>query len=98
MPPTYYLFGLGHAYCLIGKYEEAIKWCKKAIQVSPESYLPHLTMTVVYSMAGRKKDAHSEAAGVLRINPKYSVAKHEKRATIIGKKEYFRALRNAGLK
>jgi hypothetical protein len=35
---------------------------------------------------------------VLRTNPKYSVAQHEKRATIVGKEEYFKALRKAGLK
>ena len=98
IPPAYYLFGLGHAYCLKGQYEEAIKWCKKAIHVSPDSYLPHLTMTVIYSMAGRKEDARTEAAEVLRIYPEYSTTKHEKRATLFGKEEYFQALREAGLK
>ena len=98
IPPNKYLFGLGHAYCLTGQYEEAIKWCKKAIMVAPDSYLPHLTMTVVYSMAGKDKEARAAAAEVLRTNPKYSVAQHEKRATIVGKEEYFKALRKAGLK
>jgi TolB-like protein len=98
IPPAYYLFGLGHAYSLIGQHEEAINWCKKAISVSPDSYLPHLIMTVVYSMAGREKDARAEAVEVIRINPKYSVTKNEKRATLVGKEEFFRALRKAGLK
>ena len=98
IPPAYYLFGLGHAYCLTGQYEEAIKWCKKATLVAPDSYLPHLTMTVVYSMAGKDKKARAAASEVLRPNPKYSVSKHEKRATIFGKEEYFQALRKAGLK
>jgi adenylate cyclase len=97
IPPAYYLFGLGHAYCLTGQYKEAIRWCEKAILVEPDSYLPHLTMTVVYSMAGKDKEARAAAAGVLRTNPKYSVSKHEKRATIVGKEEYFKALRKAGL-
>ena len=98
IPPAYYLFGLGHAYCLAGRYEEAIKWCKKAILVSPDAYLPHLTMTVVYSMAGKDKEARAAAAEVLRTNPKYSLSEHKKRATLVGKEEYFRALRKAGLK
>jgi TolB-like protein/Tfp pilus assembly protein PilF len=98
IPPAYYLFGLGHAYCLTGQYEKAIKWCKKAILVAPDAYLPHLTMTVVYSMAGKDKEARASAAEVLRTNPKYSLSKHERRATIVGKEEYFRALRKAGLK
>jgi adenylate cyclase len=97
IPPAYYLFGLGHAYCVTGQYKEAIRWCEKAILVEPDSYLPHLTMTVVYSMAGKDKEARAAAAEVLRTNPKYSVSKHEKRATIVGKEEYFKALRKAGL-
>jgi adenylate cyclase len=97
IPPAYYLFGLGHAYCLTGQYKEAIRRCEKAILVEPDSYLPHLTMTVVYSMAGKDKEARAAAAEVLRTNPKYSVSKHEKRATIVGKEEYFKALRKAGL-
>jgi adenylate cyclase len=97
IPPAYYLFGLGHSYCLTGQYKEAIRWCEKAILVEPDSYLPHLTMTVVYSMAGKDKEARAAAAEVLRTNPKYSVSKHEKRATIVGKEEYFKALRKAGL-
>ncbi len=98
IPPAYYLFGLGHAYSLTGQYEEAITWCKKATLVAPDSYLPNLIMTVVYSMAGKDKEARAAAAEVLRTNPKYSVAKNEKRATLVGKEEFFKALRKAGLK
>ncbi len=97
IPPAYYMFGLGHAYGLTGQYAEAIEWCKKATLVAPDSYLPHLTMTVVYSMAGKDKEARAAAAEVLRTNPKYSVTNHEKRATIVGKEEYFKGLRKAGL-
>ena len=92
IPPAYYLFGLGHAYSLTGQYEEAITWCKKATLVAPDSYLPNLIMTVVYSMAGKDKEARAAAAEVLRTNPKYSVAKNEKRATLVGKEEFFKAL------
>ena len=55
-------------------------------------------MTVVYSMSGRDEEARTEAAEMLRINPKYSASAHEKRATSVGKDEYFAALRKAGLK
>jgi tetratricopeptide (TPR) repeat protein len=77
IPPAYYLFGLGHAYCVTGQYKEAIRWCEKAIIVEPDSYLPHLTMTVVYSMAGKDKEARAAAAEVLRTNPKYSLSQQQ---------------------
>jgi adenylate cyclase len=97
-PPTNYLFGLGLAYCWTGQYEEAIKWCEKAVRKDPDSFLTRLMMTVVYSRSGREKDAQTEAAEVLRINPKFSVEKFEKAATGKDKETFIAALRNAGLK
>ncbi|NIT58198.1 MAG: tetratricopeptide repeat protein, partial [Aliifodinibius sp.] len=52
IPPTNYLFGLGLAYCWTGQYEEAIKWCEKAVRQDPESFLTRLMMTMVYSESG----------------------------------------------
>jgi adenylate cyclase len=88
------------AYCWNGQYEEAIKWCKKAVSQDPDSFLAHLLMTVVYSLSGREQDAHTEAAEVLRINPKFSVDRWEKASTLKNKSEKERttiALRKAGL-
>jgi hypothetical protein len=56
-----------------------------------------LTATVVFSKAGREADARDSALQVLRVNPGYSLAAHEKRATMIGKEAYFEALRKSGL-
>ena len=97
IPPTNYLFGLGLAYCWTGQYEEAIKWCEKAVRKDPDSFLSRLMMTVVYSRSGREKDARTEAAEVLRINPKFSVEKFEKAATGKDKETFIAALRKAGL-
>ncbi len=48
-------------------------------------------------MAGRDEEARAEANEVLRINPKYSLAKAEKRAKYKYKDKMLEALRNAGL-
>ena len=58
-------------------------------------------MTQVYSWSGRDEDARAQVAEVLRINPKFSLKKWEKKVTY--KKETDRekilsALRKAGLK
>ncbi|MBW2608523.1 MAG: tetratricopeptide repeat protein [Deltaproteobacteria bacterium] len=101
IPPNKYIFSLGLAYGWTGQYEEAITWCEKAIRQKPNSLLAHLMMTVVYSLSGREEESRAEAAEVLRINPKFSLKKWEKKLTY--KKETDRekilgALRKAGLK
>jgi adenylate cyclase len=98
IPPTNYLFGLGIAYCWTGQYEEAIKWCEKAVRQDPDSFLTRLVMTMVYSESGRLEDARAEAEEVLRINPKFSVEKWEKAITGSNKEQSFAAIRRAGLK
>jgi adenylate cyclase len=94
IPPTLYFWSLGLSYGAIGQYEEAIKWCEKAVRQDPDSFFAHLMMSVVYSWSGRNEDARSEAAEVLRINPRFSLEIFEKKAS----KRLVNALRKAGLK
>jgi adenylate cyclase len=97
IPPAYYFFGLGHACSMNGQHEQAVRWCQKAVRSAPDNFLAHLTATVVFSKAGREADARDSALQVLRVNHGYSLAAHEKRATMIGKEAYFEALRKSGL-
>ena len=100
IPPTNYLFGLGMAYHRTGQHEMGIKWCEKAVRQDPDSFLARLLLTGVYSESGREKEARSEAAEVLRINPKFTVDKWEKAVTsknLEEKKRFMNALRKAGL-
>ena len=64
-------------------------------------YLLSLAGTSTYSFAGRDEEARAEAAEALRINPKFSLKKWEKRVTYKNKEDAergIRALRKAGLK
>jgi adenylate cyclase len=101
IPPQLYLWSLGLSYAYTGQYEEAIEWCEKAVVQEPNDLLARIMMTVVYSLSGRDEEARAEAAEVLRINPKFSLKKWEKKVTY--KKETDRekilgALYKAGLK
>lgn len=98
IPPAFYFFGLGMSYSRLGQHEEAIKWCQKAVQLAPDSFLVHLFMTSVYSRAGRQTEARSHAAEVMRLNPQFSVEKYAKKVKRVDRQQFIDALRRAGLK
>jgi adenylate cyclase len=100
IPPNMYLWSLGMSYWGMGQYEEAIPWGEKAVRQEPNSLLARVWMAVIYVSSGREEEARAEAAEVLRINPKFSVKKYEKRAAFKKKEDnerYIAALRKAGL-
>ena len=101
IPPNYYLWSLGKAYAWIGQYDEAIKWCEKAVGQQPDDIFARIIMATVYSFSGRDEEAQVEAAEVLRINPKFSVEKYAKKIKYKNqddKDRVIEALRKAGLK
>jgi adenylate cyclase len=61
-----------------GRYEEAITLLKRAINKEPNDMMAHVLLTQCYWLSGRKEEARSEAAEVLRINPKFSLKRYEK--------------------
>lgn len=75
--------------------------CEKAIRQEPNSLYAHIAMTVIYSLSGREEKARAEAAEVLRVHPKFSLNKYEKRVRYKNQADtdrYISALRKAGLK
>jgi len=100
-PPNNYLFGLALAYAYTGQYEEAIIWGEKAVRRNPNDFLAHLFLTQIYSMSGREEESRAQSAEVLRINPKFTLEKWEKRVRLKNQEDKERtmsALRKAGLK
>jgi adenylate cyclase len=100
IPPNNYLWSLGLSYAYTEQYEEAIKWCEKAVHQEPNDLLARLMMTVVYSLSDRDKDAQAEAAEVLRIQPKFTLDKFKKKLTYkreVDRKRFLGALHKAGI-
>jgi tetratricopeptide (TPR) repeat protein len=100
IPPNLYSWSLGLSYAFKGQYEEAIAWCEKAVRQEPNDLLARMMMTVVYSLSGRDEEARVQAAEVLRIQPKFSLKKVEKKLTYKKKadrEKFLGALRKAGL-
>jgi hypothetical protein len=71
-----------------------------SLSVPCQNFCGHL-LAAVYSELGRETEAQAEAAEVLRINPKFSLAVHKERIPIKDPamlERQIAALRKAGLK
>jgi adenylate cyclase len=100
IPPGWYLSRLGDAYRLTGRYEKAVHEFKKAIQLQPNDMFSHLNLALCYVKLEQEANAHSEAAEVLRINPKFSAesyAKHIPLKDEASKRLLIEGMRKAGL-
>ena len=72
-PPSTAFRNLGAAYRSVGRYEEAIKQSKKALELSPNDLFAHLSLAITYIKLGCDEEAKAEAAEVLKIHPKFSL-------------------------
>jgi adenylate cyclase len=93
---------MGSAYRQLGQYEEAVATYKKALQLyGADHLLSHLSLASAYARMGREKEAHAEAAEVMRIDPKFSAESYARRLPLKDQKaidDAVSALRKAGLK
>jgi adenylate cyclase len=71
--PVTYLFELGRAYRLMGRYEDAIAAEKTALARNPNFLYAHFQLAGIYSELGREEKARTTAAEILRLNPNFSL-------------------------
>jgi tetratricopeptide (TPR) repeat protein len=96
-----HLADVGSAYAVAGHYKEARAPLQRFLSRYPNILPVHLTLAVVYSELGQAAEARAEAAEVLRLNPKFSLAVHRQRMPIkdaVVLEQHLAALRKAGLK
>ena len=96
-----HLAGVGAAYAVAGRYAEAWALLQRYLSRYPNILPAHLTLAVVYSKLGQAAEARAEAAEVLRLNPKFSLAVHRQRMPIkdpVILEQHLATLRKAGLK
>jgi adenylate cyclase len=99
-PPSLYLRFLGIAFRDSGQYEKAIVQAKKAVEQEPNDLVANVVLTSALSLAGHTEEARAAAKEILRLNPKFSVARWQKRSPHKDRavvKRYCDALRKAGL-
>ena len=99
-PPTVYLRHYGVALRDSGHYQEAIAQAERAIKNEPDDIVAWLLLISALVPSGREEEARVAAKEVIRINPKFSVARIEKvtphRDRAVAKR-FGDSLRKAGL-
>ncbi len=71
------LESLANSYTNLGRYDEAIAALKKELQLfGPDTLLAHLYLARTYVAMGREKEARTEGAEVLRIDPDFKVDRY----------------------
>jgi adenylate cyclase len=100
MPPTLYIHRLGLCYLNLDRYEEALKYFKKTIEISPDFLWAHFNLAITYIYLGREREARKAALKVLSIDPDFSVNTVEKTSPNVDRERVKRnceAARKAGL-
>jgi adenylate cyclase len=95
------LGALAVSYREVGQYEESIETYKKELQIAgPDQLIAHLGLALTYVMMGREKEAQSECAEVMRIDPEFSLERFIKSIPYDQSKkdQIADSLRKAGLK
>jgi adenylate cyclase len=98
--PSTFFADRGLSLRLLGRFEEAVVFYKKAIERSPNDFWYHAHLAVVYTAMGRDEEARAEAAEVMRINPKFSLEWFSKTSLLKDRsavEKAVEALRKAGL-
>ena len=96
-----HLGGVGSAYAVAGRYEEARAPLQRYLSRYPNILPIHLMLAAVYSELGQAAEARAEATEVLRLNPNFSLEVHRQRMPIKDPavlERHLAALRKAGLK
>ena len=100
-PPGISFYWLSLAYCMVGRFDEAVEQAKKAVERDPENQHIYLCLAFACIFAGREEEARAAAAEVLRINPAFSIEQYARLRPHVNKSQIDRmidAWRKAGLK
>ncbi|NPU96532.1 MAG: sulfatase-like hydrolase/transferase [Candidatus Omnitrophica bacterium] len=74
--PTSY-FNLGIAYSQLERWDEAVQYTQKALELSPQSHLIHIQLARVFQMAGQKDKARTLLKAIIQDNPQAAEAHYQ---------------------
>jgi TolB-like protein/Flp pilus assembly protein TadD len=100
--PSFYLELLGHVYLSMEAYEKAVEAFKMLVVREPHRIAGHRGLAIAYIRLGRKEQARSEVAEVLRLFPEYALEVYRRQLHMMDMgaaavESHIKALREAGL-
>lgn len=99
--PVSYLWELGHAYFLTGRYEETIETLKRVLDRNSDFMPAHAFLAASYSEIGWEEEARAEVEEIVRLSPQASSEALRQRLPYKDRavsERLFDSLRKAGLK
>jgi adenylate cyclase len=75
-PPAWYYAHAVHAYRLLGRYEDSVKFSKEMLMIAPKDFAGHLGLVMGYAALGRDEEAQAAAQEFLRTDPKFSAERY----------------------
>ena len=72
IPPNWYIFSLGEAYCLAGQLEKALASYDQVLHEYPDDIRALIGLAATYSLFGRGEEARAQAAKIIRIEPGFN--------------------------
>lgn len=76
--PTWYLGGLGWAYLLMDRREDAIAYAQKSIDIDPDYPFNYMVLAVAYAELGNLGKARDAVENLLKIDSSYSLCTFSK--------------------
>jgi adenylate cyclase len=73
IPPNWYAFSLGEAYCLAGQHEKALSAYEQVLHRYPDDIRALIGSAATYSLLGREEEARAQAAQILGMEPKFNL-------------------------
>lgn len=68
---------LASSYAALGQFEEAVVTYKKVLHIyGPDQLLAHVGLAIIYAFTNREKEARSEGAEIMRIDPGFSIERY----------------------
>ena len=96
-----YAFEAAGAYCEMGRWQDAVPLLKQHLAAYPNNPIAlaaHLMLASAYVYLGRDQDARAEAAEVMRLSPRFTLASLPRGKDEASHQRWESELRKAGLK
>jgi tetratricopeptide (TPR) repeat protein len=95
----------GHANLRLGLYDQAVPWCRRAIEANRNYPVAYFWLAAALAHLGRLDEAHSAVEAGLALNPAFAVSRaragwtaySDDRTYLTGLESIFDGLRMAGV-